>query len=218
MGLDEQLQAERQRRTADEAVRLAYEDVFTTLSHNGFLSGVLPEDAAFPDFVLPNVEGRLVSLASRLAEGPVVVQFFRGEWCPFCRLMLDALVTALPEIEAAGASLLALTPDMGPWARQAKQNHGATFEVLSDVDCGVGLAAGVVFRIPAIYRSRLMRAGIDFADRHGNGSQFLPIPAVFLLDGGGRVAWRFVNVDFTRRAAPDRILGALRCLARPERE
>ncbi|EGO94328.1 MULTISPECIES: peroxiredoxin-like family protein [Acidiphilium] len=218
MGLDEQLQAERDRRTADEAVRLAYEEVFTTLSTNGFLPSVLPEEATFPDFVLPDTEGRLVSLASRLARGPVLVQFFRGEWCPFCRLMLDALVGALPEIEAAGASLMALTPDIGPWAREAKRNHGATFDVLSDVDCGVGLAAGVVFRIPPIYRARLMRAGIDFADRHDNGAEFLPIPAVFLLDADGRVAWRFVNVDFTRRAAPERILSALRRLTAPERE
>ncbi|CAG4905687.1 unnamed protein product [Acidocella sp. C78] len=82
MGLDEQLQAERQRRTADEAVRLAYEDVFTTLSHNGFLSGVLPEDAAFPDFVLPNVEGRLVSLASRLAEGRLSCSSFVASGAP----------------------------------------------------------------------------------------------------------------------------------------
>lgn len=215
MGLEEQLDAERTRRLANEAIRLAYEDFVDTLSSNGFLPNVLPEEAMFPDFVLPDTEGHLVSLSSRLARGPVIVQFFRGEWCPYCRLMLDALVAALPEIEACGATLLALTPDVGAWAREAKHNHGATFGVLSDVDYGVGLAAGVVFRIPAIYRARLMNAGIDFAERHGNGTEFLPIPAVFVLDRDGRVAWRFANVDFTRRADPGRILAALRRLVTP---
>lgn len=216
MGLEEQLDAERAQRLASAALRVAYEEVVATLSSNGFLPSVLPEEAPFPDFVLPDSEGRLVSLSSRLARGPVIVQFFRGEWCPYCRLMLDALVGALPEIEARGTSLLALTPDTGPWMREAKRNHAAPFDVLSDVDCGVGLAAGVVFRIPPIYRARLFGAGIDFPDRHGNAAEFLPIPAVFVLDRDGRVAWRFASVDFTHRAAPERIIAALSRLTEPE--
>ena len=76
----------------------------------------------------------------------------------------------------------------------------------------------VVFRIPAIYRARLMDAGIDFAKRHGTIPEFLPIPAAFVIDRDGRVAWRFANVDFTRRADPGRILTALRRLVTPDPE
>jgi peroxiredoxin len=212
MGLDDLLSAERDRRNASEAMRIAYEEVVGTLGANGFLSNVLAEEAPFPDFVLPDTEGRLVALSDHLARGPVIVQFFRGVWCPYCKLMLNALVETLPEIRAAGASLLALTPEIGPWARAAKPDPSAPFTVLSDVDCGVGLAAGVVFRIPPIYHALISRAGVDIGDRHGNGADFLPVPAAFVLDGDGRVAWRFINVDFTRRAAPERILAALQRL------
>ncbi len=179
------------------------------LSGNGFLNQVLPQGQMFPDFMLPSAEGRLVSLDSQLARGPVIICFFRGEWCPFCRLMLAALTDALPEIDAAGATLLALTPETGGLALSMKQYHGARFEVLCDVDCGVGLAAGVVFKIPKLYRARM---AADFAQRQGNAGLFLPIPATFILAPDGVVAWRFADVDFTRLAEPADIINAVRSL------
>jgi peroxiredoxin len=190
----------------------AYEQIVEQLAHNGFLGQVLPEGAQFPDFMLPSAEGRLVSLASQLARGPVVLSFFRGEWCPFCRLMLAALTEALPDIEAAGGSLLALTPETGGLALTMKTYHGARFEVLCDVDFGVGLAAGVVFRVPKLYRARCESSGLNFPQRHGNGAWCLPVPATFILNTDGTVAWRFVDVDFSHRAEPADIIAALRRL------
>ncbi len=190
----------------------AYEQILERLSHDGFLQNVLPEGAAFPDFMLPSAEGKLVSLDSRLAQGPVVVSFFRGEWCPFCRLMLAALTEALPEIEAAGGTLLALTPETGGLALTMKTYHNARFEVLCDVDFGVGLAAGVVFRIPKLYRARCESSGLNFPQRHGNAAWCLPVPATFILTPDGKVAWRFVDVDFSHRAEPADIIAALRQL------
>jgi len=190
----------------------AYEQILERLSHDGFLQNVLPEGAAFPDFMLPSAEGKLVSLDSRLAQGPVVVSFFRGEWCPFCRLMLAALTEALPEIEAAGATLMALTPETGGLALTMKTYHNARFDVLCDVDFGVGLAAGVVFRIPKLYRARCESSGLNFPQRHGNAAWCLPVPATFILTPDGKVAWRFVDVDFSHRAEPADIIAALRQL------
>jgi len=187
----------------------AYEDYVSELGRNGFLNQVLPQGAMFPDFMLPSAEGRLVSLSSQLARGPVIISFFRGEWCPFCRLMLSALTEALPEIEEAGATLLALTPETGGLALTMKEYHGARFDVLSDVDCGVGLAAGVVFQIPKLYRARM---SADFAERQGNAGFFLPVPATFILAPDGVVAWRFVDVDFTHLAEPADIINAVRSL------
>jgi peroxiredoxin len=190
----------------------AYEDYVAELGRNGFLNQVLPAGAVFPDFMLPSAEGRLVSLGARLARGPVIVSFFRGEWCPFCRLMLAALTEALPQIEAAGATLLAITPETGGLALTMKQYHNARFEVLCDVDCGVGLAAGVVFQIPKLYRARM---AADFAERQGNAGFFLPIPATFIVAPDGVVAWRFADVDFTRLAEPADIINAVRSLREP---
>lgn len=91
----------------------AYEDSVAEHSRSGFLKHSIKEGKPFPDFVLLSVEGKLVFLASHLEYGPVIISFFRGEWCPFCRLMVTALAEVLPQIEAARAGLLALTPETG---------------------------------------------------------------------------------------------------------
>ncbi len=206
--LDELLASRRQNAAWDAA----YLEILARLQREGFLSGILGTGAAFPDFILPSAEGRLVSLADALARGPVVLSFFRGEWCPFCKLMLAALTQALPEIEAAGGRLLALTPETGGLPLSMKRYHGATFEVLSDVDFGVGLAAGVVFKIPKLYRARLEASGNNFPQRHGNAAWCLPVPATFIIRPDGIIAWRFVDVDFSHRAEPADIIAALRRL------
>lgn len=180
------------------------------LNREGFLGQVLNTGVRFPDFVLPSAEGRLVALADYLARGPVVLSFFRGEWCPFCKLMLTALTEALPEIEAAGAHLLALTPETGGLPLAMKQRHNAAFEVLADVDFGVGLAAGVVFKIPPLYRERLRAAGLDFPQRHGNGAWCLPLPASFLIAPDGKITWRFLNGDYAKRPEPAELIAAIR--------
>jgi peroxiredoxin len=184
----------------------------TELNRNGFLQHSLTEGAPFPGFVLPSAEGKLVSLDSLLARGPVIISFFRGEWCPFCRLMLAALTEALPEIEAAGATLVALTPETGGLPLVMKQYHNARFEVLSDVDCGVGLSAGVIFKVPKLYRARLEATGTLFPERHGNAAWFLPVPATYILTPDGVIAWRFVDADFSHRAEPADIINAVRQL------
>ncbi|HET8997489.1 MAG TPA: peroxiredoxin-like family protein [Acetobacteraceae bacterium] len=212
--LRDQLEAKRE--TMNDDVRRAYEAMVAELQRTDFLTHALQVGDRFPDLVLPNAEGALVSISALLEHGPLVVTFFRGEWCPYCRLMLDALAATLPEIMALGASLVAVTPEAGGRALTAKQNHKAGFEVLCDVDCGVGLSCGVVFRAPEPYRLLLLKYGTDLAERHGNPSWFLPVPATFVVDRQGIVRWRFLSVDFTERAEPADLLAALRSLPAPE--
>lgn len=198
-----------------DEVRVAYEAMVAELARTGFIEHVLAVGDRFPDAVLPTAEGELARLADLWRQGPLVVTFFRGEWCPYCRLVLAALEAALPEIEALGGRLVAVTPETGGRAQVAKQHHGNSYEVLSDVDCGLGLDCGVVFQAPAVYRHLLLKFGTDIGARTGNDAWFLPVPATFVLDREGIVRWRFAEVDFTRRAEPADILAALRALASP---
>ena len=190
----------------------AYEDAISELNRTGFLQDVVKTGDLFPDFVLPNAEGGFVSLYSVLERGPAIISFFRGEWCPFCQLMLSALAEALPQIHAAGGTLLALTPETAEFPLPLTHDGNARFEVLSDIDCGVGLAAGVIFRMPRLYRARMESAGIDLHARQGNAAWFLPVPATFIVGQDGVIAWRFVDADFTHRAEPAEIINMLRSL------
>lgn len=211
--LNEQLRLQRLAQIAE--VKSAYEAMVGELARRGFIDQVLAVGDRFPDMALPTAEGELTRLADWWRRGPLVITFFRGEWCPYCRLVLAALEGALPEIEARGANLVAVTPETGGRALAVKRAHGNRYEVLSDVDCGLGLACGVVFSVPAIYRSLLLKFGNDLAERHGNNAWFLPLPATFVLDRAGVIRWRFADVDFTRRAEPADILAALGALAAP---
>ena len=185
----------------------AYQQIISTLNREGFYEGMIGPGAAFPDFMLPSTKGLLVSLREELARGPVVLTFFRGEWCPFCELTAAALAEAAPRIAAAGGRILALTPEGGEWPLRLQQRDNSAFEVLADIDFGVGLAAGLVFKIPPLYRARVQGLRLDL--RQGNAAWCLPVPAVFVIRPDGVIAWRFADVDFARRPEPDEILAAL---------
>ncbi len=190
----------------------AYLQIIDTLQRDGFYEGILREGDYFPDFMLPSAAGRLVTLTERLARGPVVLGFFRGTWCPFCKLMLEALAEATPRIDAAGATLLALTPETGALPAALQAQHGNRFEVLCDVDFGVGLQAGVVYKVPPLYRATLIAAKLDLALRQGNAAWCLPVPAIFLIQPDGRIVKRFVDVDFTKWPEPEQIIATLESL------
>lgn len=212
MTLQDQLDAQRARSIARPALRAAYEATFAELRRSRFLDHARRAGAGFPDFLLPDTEGRLVGLADLLARGPLVVTFFRGQWCPYCSLTLAALEAALPDIACAGGRLAALTPETGGRALAMKQQHGLHYDVLVDVDSGVGLQCGLIFRVPEPYRASIASAGIDLPDRHGNGGWLLPVPAAYVVDRGGVIRWDFLEVDFTRRAEPADVVRALRAL------
>ena len=209
MTLEERLDAQRARGSTNPAVRVAYEAAVAELRRTRFLDHALRAGGYFPHFLLPDAEGRLIALHDLLARGPLVVTFFRGEWCPYCALTLAALETALPDLAAAGGQLVAITPEAGGRALAMKQRHGVHYDVLVDVDSGIGLQCGLMFCVPEAYRMAIASAGIDLPDRHGNGGWLLPVPAAYVVDRSGVIRWDFLDVDFTRRAEPAAIVQAL---------
>jgi peroxiredoxin len=209
MSLEDELSQLRAESQADEKLQIAYQDLLTRLGRAETGERALMLGDRMPSFILPDAEGRLVASDVLLAQGPLVVNFFRGNWCPFCLKMLKALEGSLPKIEAAGGQLVALTPDTGRHLTDTKRVQRLSYEILSDVDGAVGLLFGVLFRAPAAYREVLAGYGIDLAERHGNEGGFIPLPATFVIDRGGIVRYAYVDVDFTRRAEPAVIVAEL---------
>ena len=160
-----------------------------------------------PDFSLPDSFGRTVSLSAELARGPVVVTFFRGAWCPVCNLQVASLLRAMPEMRAAGGTLLGVHSDIEPFVTDS-QPEG--FRLLSDADQAVIRKYRLQFTVPAaVRRIYLGDFDIDIASRNRDGSWNLPVPGTFVLDQAGRVRRRHVTADFTRRMEPEDIVAAL---------
>ena len=215
--LDERWQRTRER---SPEVAQAYDALVATLVASGLTETSLKPGAAMPDFDLPNVEGRFVASKALLERGPLVVSFFRGGWCPFCTTELAALQEAAPDISARGASLVAITPDTGAALASAKRDNALGYEVLSDLDLGVALQFGLVYRVPDRIRDLYRRLDIDLGARHGSAHDdvwLLPIPATYVVDRRGLVRFAEVDCDFRRRMEPAAIIGALDALAAEQR-
>jgi len=209
MSLGEKLD-EQWRRTRSGEVRQGYEVLVAQLAANGMTEASLKAGDHIPEFALPSVEGRLVSSAELLGRGPLVLSFFRGGWCPYCALELGALQEALPEIEARGAGVAAITPDTGAAFAAVKRDNRLDFDVLSDVDYGLALLFGIVFKVPDAIRDLYLRLSIDLGARHGNRyAWLLPIPATYIVDRQGMIRYANVDPDFRRRMEPSEIVKVL---------
>jgi peroxiredoxin len=192
------------------AVRLRAASEETAAS--GVAPGLAVSERA-PDFILPNALGEPVGLARRLAQGPVVISFYRGEWCPFCNLELRALQAALPRFQAYGASLLAISPQAPDHSLSVTEKNGLTFDVLSDVHQEVIAAYRVQFTVPAVLKYVYLEVfDNDLSSYAADGSWNLPIPATFVIDRSGIVRARYVSADYTTRMDPDDIEAALAAL------
>ncbi|OIO67769.1 MAG: alkyl hydroperoxide reductase [Zetaproteobacteria bacterium CG12_big_fil_rev_8_21_14_0_65_55_1124] len=162
-----------------------------------------------PDFNLPELAGGKLSLTGLLADGSVVISFYRGAWCPYCNLEMQALQAALPAIEAAGGRLIAIAPETAAYAGEIRDKGNLTFPLLQDKDNAVSRRYGLVFTLPETLRPIYEAFGIDLADSQDNDAFELPMPATYIVGTDGIIAHAFVDADYTKRMEPADIVEAL---------
>ena len=167
---------------------------------------------AMPPFMRPDEGARLVTLHSLLERGPLAVMFFRGHWCPYCRLNVRAVVQALDRIKSMGAQIVAVMPETQEYTRQLKAESSASFPILTDLDNGYALSLNLAIWLGAEIQGLLSYQ--DMAKFHGNDGWMLPIPAVFVVGRDGIVKARFVDPDFRKRMEIDDLLAALESASR----
>ena len=161
-----------------------------------------------PPFMLPDETGRLLSLQSLISQGPAVVMFYRGHWCPYCRLNVSAVIQAQRQIEALGGQIVAIMPETQEYTRQLKADAGAPFPILTDLDNGYALSLNLAIWLGTEIQRLLSYQ--DLSTFHGNEGWVLPIPATFVVGQDGLVKARFVDPDFRKRMEIDDLIAALR--------
>lgn len=162
-----------------------------------------------PDFILPDQRGRFVTLEALCRDGPVVLNFDRGHWCPYCRLTLRALAAAHDDVQRCGGQIVSIVPERAQFSKNLTADAAVPFAVLSDVDLAYALSLGLVYWIGAEVKAMYDAAGLDLSNYHGNGNYFLPVAATFVIGADGMVADRHVDPDFRTRIETDRILATL---------
>lgn len=212
MPLQEQLDIVREQELARTPPQIlaVQEKAFAHLVSTGVADHTLDVGDRAPDFALPDVHGKVVELQALLSGGPVILNFFRGGWCPFCSMELRAYQNVIERIEEIGASLVAISPETPEQLREAAVENELSFAVLSDRANETARRYGLVYRLPEALRQVYEGFGLDLPARQGNDRFELPIPATYLVDEKGRIRRAYANLDQTQRAEPEDFLQGLR--------
>ena len=180
---------------------------------SGILERALSEGDLAPPFTLPNASGKPISLRDHLRRGPVIITFYRGVWCPYCNLELQAYQRLLPEIRAAGGDLIAISPQTPDNSERTISSNAIDFEVLSDHGNGVAAEFGIAYSTPDAVRRTTAMFGVDIDAVNGATNSELPISATYVVGADRRIALASVEADFRVRLEPADALAALRALA-----
>ena len=164
---------------------------------------------AMPEFTLRDPDGKSVSSRELLARGPLVISFYRGVWCPYCNLELQALQEALAGITARGASLIAISPQTATNSRKSQRNNKLGFPILSDPNSDVAHAFGIRFALPDYLVELYKSFKNDLPAINNDPSWVLPMPARYVVGTDGIIAYAEVNPDYTRRPDPSELLPVL---------
>jgi peroxiredoxin len=176
------------------------------LQASGIAHRILPVGAKAPSFELPDQGGKIVRSDDLLTRGPLVINFYRGRWCPYCVAELEEWQRQLPRVEAAGVSLVAISPQKQQHTYFTADQHQLRYPVLSDAHNDVARKFGLVYRLPDYLEAHYRRIFVNLPNSNGDQSWELPLPATYVIHREGIVRYCFADADFTRRAEPSEVI------------
>jgi peroxiredoxin len=188
---------------------LAVDQLIGRLIAAGADSGAPQVGDTLPTFLLPDANGRLVSLESILHDGPVAIVFLRGHWCPYCRITAHALCRIEQQVRPSGRRIVVLTPERQVYARQLLTEAGASYTTLSDSGNGYAQSLNLVIWLGDELSRALASFGRDLPLYQGEPNWFVPIPATFVLSRDGVITERFIDPDYRKRMDSDALIAAL---------
>ncbi|MGV3510746.1 MAG: peroxiredoxin-like family protein [Novosphingobium sp.] len=197
------------RASRPDEVRQTMERATAELIASGAAARALKAGDRAPAFALQGPDGTMVASADLLARGPLVVSFYRGVWCPYCNLELQALEAAREAFEAAGARLVAISPQNRVNSRKSVRDNRLAFPILSDPGNETAAAFGLRFALPGYLVDLYRSLGNHLPLFNGDDSWTLPMPGRFVIGSDGVIAYAEVNPDYTRRPEPADMLPAI---------
>jgi peroxiredoxin len=203
------------KKLSGETPRMATTMTATTLpvGADSVVATALKVGALAPDAKVRDVKGAEVSLASLWEKGPVVMTWYRGGWCPYCNIQLKEYQARITDFQAAGATLVAISPQLPDSSLSTAEKDGLAFPVLSDQGNVAAAAFGLAYALPEAMGTKY-RKMIDFAKVNGDEMSGLPLAATYVIDKGGKITYAFVDEDFRKRAPVQELVNAVQALPR----
>lgn len=170
-----------------------------------------------PDFEIKNSDGKIIKLSKKLEEGPVVLSFFRGSWCPYCNIEMSVLQRSLPLFKKLNANLITVSPQTEEKSKDLKIKFQGNFDIVSDADYAIAKNYKVYHEMPAeltkLYKEKFF---LDLEAFNGVGRTALPVPGTFVISREGKIVAAFCDTDYRKRMEPLEILLALSKLPKKE--
>ena len=163
-----------------------------------------------PVFKAIDADNNEYALEHALESGPVVMIFYRGYWCPYCNKHLALIQDSLEFIYELGASVIAISPEKPVYLEKIRRKTGSEFTLLYDEGYRIANAFDVTF-MPNQKQIRKYNTfmGANLKETHSDDTQRLPIPATYIIDRNGRIAWRQFDPNYKNRSMVSQILKAL---------
>lgn len=168
---------------------------------------VAPKGSVAPRFTGTDQNGKAIDLNKLLEKGPVVLIFYRGQWCPLCNKHLSKLQNELQKILDKGASVIAVTPEKQENIQKTIVKTSVTFPIIYDEGYKIMNAYGVAFHPKKsevlMYNTML---GAKLKNANWDNSNTLPVPATYIIGTDGKIKYVHFNPDYKERASIDEIL------------
>ena len=198
---------------APAKMKKAFKEAIDTVRNSGIEKSAKQVGDAAIDAKLTGWDGKEVQLSELWSEGPVVLMWYRGGWCPFCNIQLRAMQQSLDDLDNAGAKLVVLTPELPEKAKQTAEANDLDIVALHDSDNQLAAKYGIMYDLPEpivpMYRDRLKLASFN-----GNEKMQLPLSATYVIDKSGKITYAFLDADYKKRAEPADIIKAVKAAAK----
>ena len=197
------------------AERLAVVDLAAEeLIHSGLAHRALKAGDRAPAFELPDGDGMRWRSEDLLrpftpkagANGALVIVFYRGRWCAYCNAQLSALQEIHPKIAAAGASLVAISPQTQKHSYMTRDMHKLRFPVLSDQGNQIARKFGLVYRLSPELQAMYESIMTKLPGYNGDQSWELPLAATYVVQPEGKISWARIDADWRHRPEPEELL------------
>lgn len=177
---------------------------------DGVPAGTVAGGDLLEDFSLPDATGRTVTLRGLVADGPAVIVFYRGGWCPYCNIALRTYqADLLPRLEDLGVPLAAISPQSPDSSLSTTEKAELSFTVLSDAGARVARRLGIAFQPAEDLLATQRSLGLDLTEVNAEGSAELLMPTVLIIDRDLSVRFADTHADYSTRTEVADILGAL---------
>lgn len=159
------------------------------------------------DFQAMDQEDSTFNLNAALQNGPIVLVFYRGQWCPFCNRHLSDLQDSLSLITEKGGQVIAISPEKPEYLTKMREKTGASFTLLYDQGYKIAEQFGVLFAPDsATIRKYNTFLNANLQEAHGNDQELLPIPATYIIARDGTIVWRHFDPNYKNRSSVMEIL------------